>query len=121
MQVIATAVGALLLLDHVEEVAARGSPWPASASSAAAAVLARMTSDEKCALLYGHGDGPYDGTIPAMPNVGIPALRLQVSLTPRTVCVHVRYHRLASSQDSLKSCRLPGSCTELLIAPAVAS
>jgi hypothetical protein len=83
---LATAVGALLLLDHVEEVAARGSPWPASASSAAAAVLARMTSDEKFALLYGHGDGPYDGTIPAMPNVGIPALRLQVCPSLLALC-----------------------------------
>ena len=54
-----------------------GSPWPQSASRAAAAVLARMTPEEKFGLLFGQA-GPYDGNVPAVPRVGIPALRLQV-------------------------------------------
>lgn len=55
-----------------------GSPWPASISAQARALVAQMTQDEKIALL--HGDGlpfPYVGNVPELSRLHVPAQALE--------------------------------------------
>ena len=67
-----TLLHILLVAVGLANAAWAASPWPPSARAQAAAIVARMTVDELMNLTAAMQMSPYQGTIPAQPQNGIP-------------------------------------------------